>query len=140
MKAKELRTELNIATRGRSSGWRLNHKAKELEAGEYAFIRNDHHCRGWRIVLHPLNKMVELQQRDPGVDTKGCDCTIKDAEGFPVPNPECSKCGGSWEIPVDYRGYEATRYSDLEDRKHFEKVLIDLYFYGVHPLMRGSSS
>ena len=137
MKAKELREELSRATSGRVSGWRLNHKSKELGPGEYAFIRNDYHCRGWRIVLHPGNKWVELQQKDPGIDTKGCDCTIRDAEGFPVPDPGCSKCGGAWEIPIDYRGYEATRYSDPGKRKHFEKVLIDLYFYDIHPLMRG---
>lgn len=135
MKAKELRAELGTATSGYAKGWRVNRKAKELEPGEYAFIRNDHHCRRWRIVLNPTNEMVELQQYSPGVDTKGCDCTIKDEYGFHVPNPECSICGGSWEIPVDYVPYATTKYSNPEAKRIFRETLKDLYFYGTHPIM-----
>lgn len=136
MKTEELRKELRTATIGLNKGWRLLRRAKELDPGEYAFIRNDHHCRGWRIILDPADKRVALQQYDPGIDTRECSCTIKDEFGFHVPNPNCPECGGSWELPIDYRTYAPTNYGDKKQRAEFNAVLRDLYFYGIHPLMR----
>ena len=133
--AKELRKELDKALGGYASGWRLHHKAKELGSGEYAFIRNDGHCRGWRIVLDPTNKMVELQQYDPGIDTIGCRCINVNSE-FPGPDPDCPVCDGTWEIPLDYRSYERTFYEDSGRRKEFKAILNDLYYYRIHPVLR----